>query len=277
MNKKLWVLLNIFLALTWTACSSSHKSSDEEAPDPNADVAAQTDAVPADGAELPNPDAPPSDGDALAQLDSPPPAAKKEETPPPVAESAPPPATNTPPETSAPPATSVATSSGDTTDYTVQRSDTLMKIAFENYGDLYMWKKIYEMNKDVISNPNDVKPGTKIKIEKSASGADVAHNGDKYVIKKGDTLGTISEEVYGTKRKWKRLWENNKQLIKDPNKIYAGFFLYYMMTDQDRQELEQFKQQAPTTNPQPLAGGKPTDPARAPASTGPVTPAPAGK
>ena len=41
------------------------------------------------------------------------------------------------------------------------------------------------------------------------------------------TLGSISHTVYGSTRKWKKLWENNRQLIKDPNKIYAGFYLYY--------------------------------------------------
>ena len=42
-----------------------------------------------------------------------------------------------------------------------------------------------------------------------------------------NTLGTISNDVYGTTHKWKRLWENNRQLIKDPNRIYAGFYLFY--------------------------------------------------
>jgi hypothetical protein len=56
----------------------------------------------------------------------------------------------------------------------------------------------------------------------------VERNGESYLIKKGDTLGLISNDVYGTTRKWKKLWENNRQLIKDPNRIYAGFYLYYV-------------------------------------------------
>ena len=55
----------------------------------------------------------------------------------------------------------------------------------------------------------------------------IERNGESYLIKRGDTLGVISNDVYGTTRKWKKLWENNRQLIKDPNKIYAGFYLYY--------------------------------------------------
>lgn len=46
----------------------------------------------------------------------------------------------------------------------------------------------------------------------------------KYKVKRGQTLGDISAlpEVYGTSKKWKKIYEANKDKIKDPNKIYAG-------------------------------------------------------
>lgn len=111
--------------------------------------------------------------------------------------------------------------------YRVRRGDTLMKIAFEHYGDLYRWKEIYEANRKSIKDPNHVPPGTKIVLS-DAGMVTVERNGERYLIKRGDTLGTISGDVYGTRAKWKKLWENNRQLIKDPNKIYAGFSLYYV-------------------------------------------------
>ena len=52
--------------------------------------------------------------------------------------------------------------------------------------------------------------------------------GNPYLIKTGDTLSLISKEVYATTNKWKLLWENNRPLIKNPNKIYAGFTIYYL-------------------------------------------------
>ena len=146
-------------------------------------------------------------------------------SPPPPSPAAPPAPVDTNAAPPAPPATTAASDSGS---YTVQQGDTLMRIAFENYGDLYKWKSIYEANKDKISNPNAIPAGTVLKLDKKDSSVAIDRNGEKYLIVTGDTLGKISNKVYGTPNKWKTLWENNKQLIHDPNKIYAGFFLYYL-------------------------------------------------
>jgi len=127
----------------------------------------------------------------------------------------------------------------------VQEGDTLMKIAFETYGDLYQWRRIYEGNKDKINDPNAVPKGTVIKVERPATAVAIDRNGEKYLIKNGDTLGKISGSVYGTESKWRKIWENNRQLIRDPNKIFAGFYLYYVVGPEDQQ-----------TAPAPLAGGE---------------------
>ena len=119
--------------------------------------------------------------------------------------------------------------SADGKTYTVRNGDTLMKIAYDNYGNLYKWREIYTLNKAVIADPNHVPPGTTLQLSSGRNPASaVEHNGEQYMIQTGDTLGKISTNVYGTNDKWKKLWENNKQLIRDPNKIYAGFYLYYV-------------------------------------------------
>jgi nucleoid-associated protein YgaU len=43
-----------------------------------------------------------------------------------------------------------------------------------------------------------------------------------YTIQKNDTLQKISKKFYGTTRKWKFLYEENKEVIKDPDEIYPG-------------------------------------------------------
>lgn len=128
---------------------------------------------------------------------------------------------------SAPVETPANSFASDATQYRVKKGDTLMKIAFEQYGDLYRWKEIYQANRENIKDPNHVPPGTQLTLN-GAGMVTIERNGESYLIKRGDTLGVISNDVYGTTRKWKKLWENNRQLIKDPNKIYAGFYLYYI-------------------------------------------------
>ena len=48
--------------------------------------------------------------------------------------------------------------------YTVQRGDSLSKIAQDQYGDGKKWKAIYEANRDQINNPDLIHPGQVLKI-----------------------------------------------------------------------------------------------------------------
>jgi nucleoid-associated protein YgaU len=244
-----------------TAASTDMMSDDPEAPDAVASSEeapapeANTDAVPPPNEEPP----PPADlASAPTEADAPPApdvtttAAETAVPPPPVEEPVvdvesksavtenpnlaqePAPAaleaTETPPPAprEEPSLASSATSqvTGEVTRYRVKRGDTLMKIAFENYGDLYRWKDILDGNQSVLKDPNEIAPGTTLMLS-GAGMVTIERNGEKYLIKVGDTLGLISNEVYGTKAKWKKLWENNRQMIKNPNRIYAGFNLYY--------------------------------------------------
>lgn len=43
-----------------------------------------------------------------------------------------------------------------------------------------------------------------------------------YKVKKGDTLQKISKKVYGTTKKWQKIYNFNKGTLKNPNKIYPG-------------------------------------------------------
>jgi len=43
-----------------------------------------------------------------------------------------------------------------------------------------------------------------------------------YEIKSGDTLSKIAKEFYGSANKYPKIFEANREVIKDPDKIYPG-------------------------------------------------------
>ncbi len=120
-----------------------------------------------------------------------------------------------------------ASQEGEIKNYTVKRGETLMQIAFKVYGDISKWKEIKRMNSQALSSNSALKQGTVLKYKAPAVPFVWNPSGSPYLIKTGETLGTISNSVYKTPKKWKTLWENNKPMIKNPNLIYAGFTLYY--------------------------------------------------
>lgn len=111
--------------------------------------------------------------------------------------------------------------------YEVQKNETLMMISFKLYGDYSKWRRLAKMNKKHVKN-GVVRSGVKIKYKKPSEEFVWQPQGNPYLIKNGDTLGTISNDVYGSQKKWKSIWDNNRPLIKDPNRIFAGFTIYYL-------------------------------------------------
>ncbi len=43
-----------------------------------------------------------------------------------------------------------------------------------------------------------------------------------YVVVAGDSLSKIAKREYGNANDWPRIFEANKDILKDPNKIYPG-------------------------------------------------------
>jgi len=48
--------------------------------------------------------------------------------------------------------------------YVVQSGDTLSKIAHKYYGDASLYPKIFQANRDQLSDPNRISPGQKLRI-----------------------------------------------------------------------------------------------------------------
>ena len=114
-------------------------------------------------------------------------------------------------------------------EYEVKKGDTLMQISFKLYGDYSQWRAIEELNGGFS---NGLMAGKVIKAYKPKEPFVWEPSGLPYVIQEGDTLGKISIDKYGTPKKWKNIYENNQPLIKDPNRIYAGFTIFYQEADE---------------------------------------------
>jgi nucleoid-associated protein YgaU len=60
--------------------------------------------------------------------------------------------------------TAKSTGQSETKTYTVASGDSLSKIAAKFYGDAAKWRRIYEANRDIITNPDLIHPGQSLKI-----------------------------------------------------------------------------------------------------------------
>lgn len=67
-------------------------------------------------------------------------------------------------------------------------------------------------NRGYISGTGPIEPETAVSKQKF----------EKYTVHKGDTLQKISQKLYGTTKKWTKIYEANKDILKAPNKIYPG-------------------------------------------------------
>ncbi len=120
------------------------------------------------------------------------------------------------------------TLTGTTGEYVVGKNETLMMIAFKIYGDYARWREIANMNVGVLKGGTQPREGMRLSYSIPSEQFNWNPEGNPYLIRTGDTLGTISGTVYGTQRRWRALWDNNRPLIKDPHRIFAGFTLYWL-------------------------------------------------
>lgn len=64
----------------------------------------------------------------------------------------------------APQATTQSGSAAKYEMYTVKEGDWLSKIAGAYYGDVHKWDRIFQANRDQISDPDKIRPGQILKI-----------------------------------------------------------------------------------------------------------------
>ena len=119
--------------------------------------------------------------------------------------------------------------------YVVNKGETLMLIAFKIYGDYGKWKELAEYNPNFAQKP--LNEGTVITYPSVGESFHYKPDGLPHLVRKGETLGKISVQKYGTSKEWKSIYENNQPLIKDPNLIFAGFTIYYIPKERQSSTL----------------------------------------
>lgn len=68
------------------------------------------------------------------------------------------------------------------------------------------------------SDFSDVQGGS----SSTAPGTSREDGGRTYVVVTGDSLSAIAEREYGDAKQWRRIYEANKDTIKNPDLIYPG-------------------------------------------------------
>ncbi|KKQ31722.1 MAG: hypothetical protein US68_C0020G0015 [Candidatus Shapirobacteria bacterium GW2011_GWE1_38_10] len=115
---------------------------------------------------------------------------------------------------------------------TVQKDDSLWKIAVREFNDGYKWTEIAKLNN--LENPGLVYVGQKLVlpiIEKSEVKADnegsatVVNEKTEYVVVWGDSLWKIAQRVYGDGYQWTKIWQDNRSKLNSPDKLEIGMTL----------------------------------------------------
>ena len=90
------------------------------------------------------------------------------------------------------------------------------------FGDLFAKKK--EQPRPDFSNVRS--GGSSTAPTPSVGGAETSatsmSTGRTYVVVSGDSLSKIAKREYGDAQKWPKIYEANRNIIKDPDLIYPG-------------------------------------------------------
>jgi nucleoid-associated protein YgaU len=100
---------------------------------------------------------------------------------------------------------------------TVQRGDSLWKLAQQNLGRGSWWRELLAVNPG-IENPNKIEAGVQINIPTRSS---VSRTTSKITIRKGDTLWKIAQTTFGRGAFWPCIARANPPL-RDANQIDVG-------------------------------------------------------
>jgi len=109
--------------------------------------------------------------------------------------------------------------------YTWQAGDTLAAVAQRYYGSKDKLARLQKANEG--QSDANLQPGDQIWVPVEASPAEspAGSSGTVYLVKKGDVLSGISQQFYGTAKKWQKILDANTDVLSSPDKLQVGMKL----------------------------------------------------
>jgi nucleoid-associated protein YgaU len=120
--------------------------------------------------------------------------------------------------------------------YTVQSGETLWSIAFNYYGtmDTAVINAIARTNADILRPVHNVPQAGMVLVLPAQVGnrslinpttAQETSPQGFYMVRAGDTLGSIAQRLFGDRAQWTRIAEANRDRVSNPNLIREGQWL----------------------------------------------------
>jgi nucleoid-associated protein YgaU len=126
---------------------------------------------------------------------------------------------------------------GDTSTYVVRDGDDLTSIAIRLYGHAGGSQAIWSVNRDRLADPNVLPIGMELRIPPAWSVPAVQQNPlagqviepgrrpSKVRVGPGETLESLAQRFYGDRSMAPRLFEANRDLLRNPQLVVAGMEL----------------------------------------------------
>jgi nucleoid-associated protein YgaU len=103
---------------------------------------------------------------------------------------------------------------------TVQRGDSLWKLAQQLLGRGSRWQELLAANPGIV-DPKRLEAGTQIVVPTETGTLKITKSDSKVAVQKGETLSAIARANYGRAAAWRCIAHANPQ-IADANRIYEG-------------------------------------------------------
>lgn len=117
-------------------------------------------------------------------------------------------------------------------EHQVKPGETLSEICLRHYGDVSLSDELARYNG--LGNPNALRAGHRLRLPATAELGRPARTDmpppepesrDTYEVRPGDTLTEIAARLLGSSAKWEQLYEANRGVIDDPDRVRAGTVL----------------------------------------------------